>query len=85
MLYVTGEESSSQVKTRAERIGAVDDNLLLADDNDLASILGHVEQTAPSLLIVDSVQTIQSSQVDGGADNITQVRAVTATTSSARG
>lgn len=78
VLYVTGEESSSQVKARAERIGAVDDNLLLADDNDLASILGHVNQVAPSLLIVDSVQTVQSSQVDGGAGGVAQVRAVAA-------
>ncbi len=78
VLYVTAEESSSQIKSRAERIGAVDEALLLADDNDLATILGHVEANAPSLLIVDSVQTVQSSQVEGGAGGVAQVRAVTA-------
>ncbi len=78
VLYVTGEESSSQVKSRAERIGAVDDNLLLADDNDLGTILGHVETASPSLLIVDSVQTVQSAQVEGGAGGVAQVRAVAA-------
>ncbi len=78
VLYVTGEESSSQVKARAERIGAIDDRLLLADDNDLSSILGHVEAVSPSLLVVDSVQTIQSPQVDGGAGGVAQVRAVAA-------
>lgn len=78
VLYVTGEESSSQVKSRAERIGAIDEGLLLADDNDLSSILGHVEAVKPSLLLVDSVQTIQSPQVDGGAGGVAQVRAVAA-------
>lgn len=78
VLYVTGEESASQVKTRAERIGAVDDHLLLADDNDLATILGHVEATAPSLLVVDSVQTVHTDRADGGAGGVSQVRAVAA-------
>lgn len=78
VLYVTGEESSAQVKGRAERISAVDESLLLADDNDLATILGHVEAVSPSLLVVDSVQTIQSSQVEGGAGGVAQVRAVAA-------
>lgn len=78
VLYVTGEESSAQVKARAERIGAIDDHLLLADDNDLAVLLGHVEAASPSLVIVDSVQTIQSGQVEGGAGGMAQVRAVAA-------
>lgn len=78
VLYVTGEESASQVKSRAERIGAIDEGLLLADDNDLSSILGHVEALRPSLLVVDSVQTVQSPQVDGGAGGVAQVRAVAA-------
>ncbi|WP_312350108.1 DNA repair protein RadA [Actinomyces sp.] len=78
VLYVTGEESSAQIKGRAERIGAVDESLLLADDNDLGTILGHVEETSPSLLVVDSVQTIQSSRVEGGAGGVAQVRAVAA-------
>lgn len=77
VLYVTGEESSAQVKARAERIGALDPHLLLADDNDLGAILGHINATHPSLLIVDSVQTVQASQVDGGAGGVAQVRAVT--------
>lgn len=78
VLYITGEESSSQVKARAERIGAIHDDLLLADDNSLPTILGHVDATSPSLLVVDSVQTIQSPQVDGGAGGVAQVRAVAA-------
>lgn len=76
VLYITGEESASQVKARATRIGAIDDHLLLADDTDLSIALGHVEAAKPSLLIVDSVQTLQSAQVEGGAGGVAQVRAV---------
>ncbi|MDO4258054.1 MAG: DNA repair protein RadA [Actinomycetaceae bacterium] len=76
VLYITGEESSSQVQMRAARIGALHDNLYLTDENDLATILGHIEATSPSFLLVDSVQTIQSSSVEGGAGGTTQVRAV---------
>ncbi|WP_067782109.1 DNA repair protein RadA [Actinomyces vulturis] len=78
VLYVTGEESASQVRLRAERINALDDDLLLAAETDLGALLGHVEAVNPSLLVVDSVQTIASSQVDGSAGGVTQVRAVSA-------
>lgn len=78
VLYVTGEESASQVKSRAQRIGAVDDHLLLADDSDLATILGHIEAATPSLLVVDSVQTVHTDRAEGGAGGVSQVRAVAA-------
>ncbi|MDO4244382.1 MAG: DNA repair protein RadA [Actinomyces sp.] len=76
VLYVTGEESASQVRLRAERIDAIDPALLLASENELSALLGHVDATGPSLLIVDSVQTIASAQVEGSAGGVTQVRAV---------
>ena len=78
VLYVTGEESAAQVRGRAERIGALEPNLLTADETELGIVLGHVEASAPSLLIVDSVQTISSAQVEGGAGGVAQVRAVAA-------
>lgn len=77
VLYVTGEESASQVRLRAERIEAIDPALLLAAETELGALLGHVEATSPSLLVVDSVQTIASAQVEGSAGGVTQVRAVT--------
>ncbi|MBW3069411.1 MULTISPECIES: DNA repair protein RadA [unclassified Actinomyces] len=77
VLYVTGEESASQVRLRAERIGAIDPALLLAAETELGALLGHVRDATPSLLIVDSIQTIASAQVEGGAGGVTQVRAVT--------
>lgn len=76
VLYVTGEESASQVRLRAERIDAIDPALLLASETELGALLGHVEATGPSLLVVDSVQTIASAQVEGSAGGVTQVRAV---------
>ncbi|MDO4887543.1 MAG: DNA repair protein RadA [Actinomycetaceae bacterium] len=78
VLYATGEESAAQVRLRAERIGALESHLHLASETDLAKILGHVEAARPSLLVVDSVQTIADSSVDGAAGGVAQVRAVTA-------
>jgi DNA repair protein RadA/Sms len=75
-LVVTGEESAAQVRLRAGRIGALADNLYLAAETDLAALLGHVEQVEPEVLIVDSVQTIARSDIDGAAGGVTQVREV---------
>jgi len=77
-LYVTGEESTAQVRLRADRIGAVRDDLLLAAETDLAAVLGHLDQVRPALLVVDSVQTIASAEVDGSPGNVSQVREVAA-------
>lgn len=78
VLYVTGEESAAQVRLRAERIGALRPRLFLAAETDLATVLGQVAKVAPDLLVVDSVQTISSGQVDGAAGNVSQVREVAA-------
>ncbi|TQF75074.1 DNA repair protein RadA [Rhodococcus spelaei] len=77
-LYVTGEESAGQVRLRADRTGAVHDRVYLAAESDLATVFGHVEQVRPTLLIVDSVQTMLAADVDGVTGGVTQVRAVTA-------
>ncbi|MBY6678605.1 DNA repair protein RadA [Rhodococcus sp. BP-332] len=85
-LYVTGEESAGQVRLRADRTGAVHERVFLAAENDLATIFGHVDQVAPTLVVVDSVQTMQASDVDGVIGGVTQVRAITsALTSLAKG
>ncbi|MEE6282001.1 DNA repair protein RadA [Georgenia sp. MJ170] len=78
VLYVTGEESASQVRLRAERIGALAPGLLLTAENDLATVIGHIAAAEPSLVVVDSVQTISSSDIDGAAGGVAQVRAVAA-------
>ncbi|MGI9008137.1 MAG: DNA repair protein RadA [Streptosporangiaceae bacterium] len=77
VLYVTGEESAAQVRQRADRIGAITDNLFLAAETDLAALLAHVEAVNPALLIVDSVQTISAAGIDGAPGGVTQVRQIT--------
>jgi DNA repair protein RadA/Sms len=75
-LVVSGEESAGQVRLRAERIGALHERLFLAAETELSAVLAHVEQVNPSLLILDSVQTVRSPAVDGTDGGARQVRAV---------
>ncbi|MEV0054814.1 DNA repair protein RadA [Saccharopolyspora shandongensis] len=76
-LYVTGEESAGQVRLRAERTDSVHPELYLGAESNLSAVLGHVDAVQPGLLIVDSVQTVQSPEADGSPGGVTQVRAVT--------
>ncbi|MGW1678406.1 DNA repair protein RadA [Saccharopolyspora sp. NPDC002376] len=76
-LYVTGEESAGQVRLRAERTDSVHPQLFLGAESDLSAVLGHVDAVRPGLLIVDSVQTVQSPDAEGTPGGVTQVRAVT--------
>lgn len=78
VLYLTGEESAAQVKSRAERINAIAETLYLAAETDLALALGQIQEIDPQLLILDSVQTFSSAEVDGAAGGVSQVREVAA-------
>ncbi len=78
VLYITGEESAAQVKLRADRIGAIAQTLYLTSETDLGTALAHIEQINPSLLVIDSVQTLASAEVEGSAGGVTQVREVAA-------
>ncbi len=78
-LYVSGEESAAQVRLRAERTGALAEELYLAAETDLGALLTHIDSVKPSLLIVDSVQTIGSASIEGVPGGVTQVREVAAT------
>jgi DNA repair protein RadA/Sms len=75
-LYVTGEESAAQVRLRADRTDAVHDELYLAAETDLGAVLTHIEDVRPQLVVVDSVQTIGASGVDGVPGGVTQVKEV---------
>jgi DNA repair protein RadA/Sms len=79
VLYASAEESTAQVRLRAERTGALHDELYLAAETDLATILGHIDEVKPDLLIVDSVQTVSSALSDGAAGQPSQVREVAST------
>ncbi|RFU41288.1 DNA repair protein RadA [Actinomadura logoneensis] len=78
VLYVTGEESAEQVRLRADRVGAITDDLYLAAETELSAILGHIDTVDPVLLVVDSIQTIGTSEADGAPGGVTQVREVAA-------
>ena len=77
-LYITGEESASQVRLRADRTNAVHDELYLAAETDLGALLTHIEQVRPELLVIDSIQTIAASDVDGVPGGVSQVKEVAA-------
>lgn len=79
VLYVSAEESAAQVRMRAERTGAMHDSLFLAAETDLGTVLGQIDEVLPDLLIVDSVQTVASSTIDGLPGGPSQVREVAAT------
>ncbi len=78
VLYVSGEESAAQVRMRAERIEAMASSLYIAAETDLATVLGQIHGLQPGLVVVDSVQTIASGEVEGSAGNVAQVREVAA-------
>lgn len=77
-LIVSGEESTGQIRLRAERIGARHDDVFLAAENDLGAALTHIETVQPSLLVIDSVQTIRCGSTEGTEGGVTQVRTVAA-------
>ena len=74
-LIVTGEESTAQVRLRAERTGALHPTLFLAAENDLGAVLTHIDEVDPGLLVVDSIQTIATTAIDSSAGGVTQIRA----------
>lgn len=76
-LYITAEESAAQVRLRAERTGAVTDELYLAAESDLDVILGHIEQLDPDLLVLDSIQTVQVPDSEASIGGAAQVKQVT--------
>lgn len=74
ILYISGEESAQQLRMRADRIGRLSDNVLIACETSLETILEDIEATAPDLVIVDSIQTIASDDIESSAGSVSQVR-----------
>lgn len=73
-LYVAAEESAGQVRLRAERLGAVVDNLWLVSETSLAAVLAHCDQLRPDYLVVDSIQTILDTDLRSAPGSVGQVR-----------
>jgi DNA repair protein RadA/Sms len=78
ILYVSGEESEQQIKMRAERIGALNENCFLLTETNMESIFIHAEQLLPDLLIIDSIQTLHTEQIESSPGSISQIRECTA-------
>ncbi len=77
VLYVSGEESLRQIKGRAARVSdgsALLDEFYLVSETDLAGVLAHIEKLEPQLVVVDSIQTMRSAEIESAAGSISQVR-----------
>jgi DNA repair protein RadA/Sms len=74
VLYVSGEESLTQIKLRAERLGADNDKLLVVAENDLAKITHYIEKLKPAIAVIDSIQTVYHPDLPSAQGSVGQVR-----------
>lgn len=74
VLYVSGEESLTQIKMRADRLGLAGNHLFVLTENNLEGILAEVEQIAPQLIVIDSIQTVYRPELESSPGSISQVR-----------
>lgn len=73
-LYISGEESEQQIKMRADRIGISQEDFYLLTETDTQLIFKEIKKLKPALLIIDSIQTLQSPFVESSAGSISQIR-----------
>lgn len=74
ILYVSGEESASQLKLRADRLGKISEDTYILCETELQNILEYTEEISPDIVIIDSIQTIYSSDMESAAGSVSQVR-----------
>jgi len=74
VLYISGEESSSQIKLRAQRLGVDTPNLLIANETDISSVINTIRDCRPDLCIIDSIQTMEVDGIPSSAGSVAQVR-----------
>ena len=77
-LYVSGEESATQIKLRAERLGVTGGDLLLYNETDVTLVANAIESERPAFIIIDSIQTMQHPEIESAPGSVSQVRAATA-------
>ncbi len=77
-LYVSGEESESQVKLRADRLKVTDSNILFLNETNISQVEELIEKNAPKFCIIDSIQTMYDDSILGGSGSVSQVKEVTA-------
>ncbi len=74
ILYVSGEESASQLKLRADRLGKIADNTYILCETRLEQIFTQIENVEPQMVVIDSIQTIASADIESAAGSVSQVR-----------
>ncbi len=74
VLYVSGEESAGQVGLRARRLGAAAGDVLFLAETDVEAVIAEADRSEPTVLVVDSIQTMRAEDVDGAPGNVSQVR-----------
>ena len=74
VLYISGEESQSQIKMRAHRLGVNTDNLLIFSENNLSIIEAYLDNINPDLIIVDSIQTVYSPEISSAPGTVSQIK-----------
>ncbi len=74
VLYISGEESLTQIKMRADRIGIANENCYILAETDTDGIARHFKDVKPEVVIIDSIQTVESPLADAAAGSITQIR-----------
>lgn len=79
ILYISGEESVSQISMRASRLGVENDNLLLLSETNFEAVEQYIEEMQPAVVIIDSIQTVFLESIDSMPGSVGQVRAMTAT------
>jgi DNA repair protein RadA/Sms len=77
ILYVSGEESEQQIKMRAERIGIENQSCFILTETNLDAILNHTASIEPKLIVIDSIQTLHSNQIESAPGSVSQVRECT--------
>ena len=74
VLYVSGEESQSQIKMRAERLEANNSNCLILTETSTQQIFKNIEETVPDVLVIDSIQTLHTNSIEASPGTISQIR-----------
>ena len=77
VLYISGEESASQIKLRADRVGKQNDNCFLLTETDTSNIFQQFKEVEPELVVIDSIQTLHSPLVESTAGSVSQIRQCT--------
>lgn len=78
VLYVSGEESPQQIKLRADRLGFKENNCFVVSETNLDEILIHIENIAPEVVVIDSIQTLNNSAIESASGSVSQIRECTA-------